>query len=64
MGIGKRTLVTTIVIAVIGVAACVVKTTPMHSHRPVVEQNRKHKHQKHKHQKHKDRDHRDHDDHD
>jgi len=56
MVIGKRALLVTIVIAAVGIAACVVKTTPVHhQHRPVAEKHKKHKPVKHK--KHKDNGH-------
>ncbi|HUQ05970.1 MAG TPA: hypothetical protein VM261_25885 [Kofleriaceae bacterium] len=52
MVIGKRAMLVTFIIAAIGLAACVVKTVPVHhqSHRPA-EKHKKAKPQKHKKQK-------------
>lgn len=53
MVIGKRATLVTLVIAALGIGACVVKTTPAHHRRPAAEKHKKHKHEKHKkHKKH------------
>jgi hypothetical protein len=53
----KRALLVSLLIAAIGLAACVVRTTPAHRHRSQgVHSHEKHKpvkHKKHKHKKHK-----------
>ena len=55
MVIGKRAMLVTIVIAAIGISACVVRTRPVHRHGPAAEKHKKHKPEKHK--KHKDHGH-------
>ena len=57
--IGKRGLLVSLVIAAVGLAACVVRTHPAHRHgQPAYSEHGKHKPQKHK--KHKDKDDHDH----
>lgn len=56
----RRWLFIAMLIAAVGLAACVVRTRPAHPHRHGVhkqERHEKHKHKKHKkHKKHRDRD--------